>query len=112
MPKVSSLHAQFDRDFVPAESLVLDVARSVLEKYEYKLTVDAQKAAIGRRPLEAWQATIDALGMQNTSAQQLFDESEHLLKLRSAYHPRHDTPVIQIASTSTQQSHTTVFSTG
>ena len=65
-----------------AESLVLDVAQSVLEKHGYQLTLEAQKAAIGRRPLEAWQATIDELGMQHVTAQQLFDESEVVLKTR------------------------------
>ena len=63
-----------------AESLVLDVAKGVLRKHGHDLTPDAQQAAIGRRPLEAWQATIDCLGMQGVTAQQLFDESEVLLK--------------------------------
>lgn len=63
-----------------AESLVLDVARGVLRNHGHDLTPEAQKAAVGRRPLEAWQATIDCLGMQGVTAQQLFDESEVLLK--------------------------------
>ena len=40
------------------------------------------EVAIGRRPLEAWQAVIDALGVKDASAQQLFDESEPLLQER------------------------------
>ena len=63
-----------------AESLVLDVARGVLRNHGHDLMTEAQKAAVGRRPLEAWQATIDCLGMQGVTAQQLFDESEVLLK--------------------------------
>jgi len=37
--------------------------------------VPAQKAGMGKRPLEAWQAVIDTLGLQAT-AEQLYAESE------------------------------------
>ena len=37
--------------------------------------VPAQKAGMGKRPLEAWQAVIDTLGLQGT-AEQLYAESE------------------------------------
>jgi hypothetical protein len=67
---------------VCAETLVLEVARSVLEKHGQKLTAEVQKAATGRKPLDAWQATIDQLHMQDITAQQLFDESEPFLKTR------------------------------
>ena len=43
----------------------------------------ALQASSGRRPLEAWQAVADLLGI-NRTAQQLFDESEPLLEHRSA----------------------------
>ena len=62
------------------ESLVLGVARSVLESHGSKLTPEAQRAAIGRKPLDAWQATIDAVGLQGVTAEQLFNESEPMLK--------------------------------
>ncbi len=65
------------------------MARSVLEAHGSKLTPEAQRAAIGRRPLEAWQATIDALGLQGLTAQQLFDESELLLKSQCACTTEH-----------------------
>ena len=58
----------------------MEVAKGVLRKHGHDLTPEAQKAAIGRRPLEAWQATIECLGMHGVTAQQLFDESEVLLK--------------------------------
>ena len=67
-------------DMHSAESLVLDVAKGVLRKHGHDLTSEAQSAAIGRRPIEAWQATIDCLAIQSVTAQQLFDESEVLLK--------------------------------
>ena len=73
-------HANTYARVVAAESLVLDVAKGVLRNHGHDLTPEAQKAAIGRRPLEAWQATIDCLGIQGVTAQQLFDESEVLLK--------------------------------
>jgi len=66
----------------PAESLVLDVARSVLASHGKDLTAEVQRVAIGRTPIDAWQATIDALGMQGVTAQQLFNESEPLLKAK------------------------------
>lgn len=62
--------------------MVLDVTRTVLQKYGHKITADVQKSAIGRKPLDAWQATIDQLNMENVTAQQLFDESESYLKSR------------------------------
>ena len=43
-----------------------------------KLPCAAQKAGVGKRPLEAWQAVIDELGMDATAAQ-LYAESEPLL---------------------------------
>ena len=45
------------------------------------------QASSGRRPLEAWQAVADLLGIDRT-AQQLFDESEPLLEHRSAPRPQ------------------------
>ena len=68
--------------FNNAESLVLEVARGVLAQHGRALTPQALAAAAGRRPLEAWQATVDALGLTEVTAQQLYDESEALLKER------------------------------
>ena len=68
--------------FINAESLVLEVARGVLAQHGRALTPEALAAAAGRRPLEAWQATVDALGLTEVTAQQLYDESEALLKER------------------------------
>ena len=42
-----------------------------------------QKAGMGKRPLEAWQAVIDTLGLEAT-AEQLYAESEPLLTDRRA----------------------------
>jgi hypothetical protein len=67
-----------------AESLVLEVARTVVEDHGYILSEKAQTVSLGRKPLDAWQATIDELGMHSVTAQQLFNESEHMLKTRSA----------------------------
>jgi hypothetical protein len=61
---------------------VLEVARAVVERHGGKLTAEVQRAAAGRRPLEAWQATIELLGLENVTAQALFDESEPILKER------------------------------
>jgi hypothetical protein len=62
------------------ETAVLEVAKGVLEKHGAQLTPEVKQAAAGRRPLEAWQAAIDILGLTNVTAAELFDESELLLK--------------------------------
>ncbi len=72
-----------------AESMVLDVTRSVLQNHGHKITADVQKIAIGRKPLDAWQAAIDQLHIQNVTAQELFDESETYLKSRYLYRFTH-----------------------
>ncbi|KAK9917563.1 hypothetical protein WJX75_005816 [Coccomyxa subellipsoidea] len=82
MDSVKSVILDLDGTLLDTETLVLEVARSVLEKHGQKLTAEVQKAATGRKPLDAWQATIDQLHMQDITAQQLFDESEPFLKTR------------------------------
>ena len=65
-----------------AECLILEVTKSVLTKYGKHLTLDAQVASMGKKPLDAWQATVEALGIEGVTAQQLWDESDALLKSR------------------------------
>jgi beta-phosphoglucomutase-like phosphatase (HAD superfamily) len=65
-----------------AESIIVEVASSITEKHGKKLTMCARIASIGKKPLEAWQATIDSLGIENVTAQQLFEESEPELQGR------------------------------
>ena len=67
---------------------MLEVARGVLALHGRALTPEALAASAGRRPLEAWQATVDALRLTEVTAQQLYDESEALLKERCA--PEHE----------------------
>lgn len=64
-----------------AESLVCDVSQRVLAAHGATLTPEAVKAGLGKRPLEAWQAVVDLLGLP-VPAQQLYDESEPLLTER------------------------------
>ncbi len=45
------------------------------------LTPEAQRAALGKRPLCAWQGVAEAVGL-DVPAQQLFDASEPLLSAR------------------------------
>jgi hypothetical protein len=70
-----------------AESLVCDVSQRVLAAHGASLTPEAAKAGLGKRPLEAWQAVVDVLGLA-VPAQQLYDESEPLLTERRV--PSHD----------------------
>ena len=62
--------------------MIVEVAGSVTEKYGKPLTTAARLASIGKKPLESWQATIDTLGLQDVSAQQLYDESQPQLQAR------------------------------
>lgn len=64
-----------------AESLVCDVSQRVLAAHGASLTPEAAKAGLGKRPIEAWQAVVDTLGLA-VPAQQLYDESEPLLSDR------------------------------
>lgn len=79
---VKAVIFDLDGTLLDTESLVRSVSATVLERHGAKLTPDAEKAALGRRPLEAWQAVIDVLDVKGTTAQQLFDESEPLLQER------------------------------
>lgn len=82
MRDVKLVVCDLDGTLLDTESLVLEVARAVLARHGAALTPGALAASAGRRPLEAWQATLDALGLTGVTAQQLFDESEALLKER------------------------------
>ncbi|KAK9837087.1 hypothetical protein WJX81_001891 [Elliptochloris bilobata] len=82
MGSVKLVICDLDGTLIDTESLVLEVARGVLAQHGRALTPEALAASAGRRPLEAWQATVDALGLTEASAQQLYDESEALLKER------------------------------
>lgn len=60
----------------------MEVASSIIEKHGKKLTTSARIASIGKKPLEAWQATIDSLEIKNVTARQLYEESEPELQGR------------------------------
>ncbi len=63
-----------------AESLCIDVAQQVLAVYGKQLTKEAQRAALGRRPLDCWCDVAKLLGLEGVvTGQQLFDQSEPLL---------------------------------
>ena len=65
-----------------AESLVVDVVKQVLARHGYELTKEAHAASIGKKAIDSWQTTIDILGIQGVTAQQLYEESEPLLRTR------------------------------
>ena len=70
----------FDLDgtLIQTETLVLAIARDVVNSHGKELTEEAIAASLGRRPLDAWQVVADLLGIDKTS-QELFDQSEPLL---------------------------------
>ncbi|MEW5305405.1 MAG: hypothetical protein WDW38_011321 [Sanguina aurantia] len=75
----------FDLDglLLDTETLCVDVAREVLARYGKELTHEAHKAALGKRPLECWQAVSDLLGLPVGGAA-LLAESEPMLTDRWA----------------------------
>jgi HAD superfamily hydrolase (TIGR01509 family) len=74
----------FDLDgtLLCTETLVIDVARKVLEKFGKELTNEVIEVSLGKRPLDAWASVIDVLEMENVTAQELFDASEPELTAR------------------------------
>lgn len=77
----------FDLDglILDTESLCVEVATQVLQRYGKQLTQQAQRAALGKRPLDCWRDVAAELGLSETvSAEQLVAESEPLLAARWA----------------------------
>ena len=63
----------------------MEVASQVLARYDKQLTQAAQRAALGKRPLDCWRDVAAELGLQGVvSAEQLVAESEPLLAARWA----------------------------
>jgi beta-phosphoglucomutase-like phosphatase (HAD superfamily) len=79
---VQAIIMDLDGLILDTESLCMDVGRLVLARYGKELTPDAQRAALGKRPLCAWRDVAAAVGLEGVPAQQLFDESEPLLEAR------------------------------
>lgn len=79
---ISAVIWDLDGTVIDTETLVLEVARTIVERHGKQLTKEAAVKAVGMRPLEAWQAVAEELGMDGISAEQLFHESEPLLVAR------------------------------
>jgi hypothetical protein len=61
----------------------VEVATQVLQRYGKQLTQQAQRAALGKRPLDCWTDVAAELGLSETvSAEQLVAETEPLLAAR------------------------------
>jgi riboflavin kinase / FMN hydrolase len=74
----------FDLDglVLDTETLCAQVAAEVLSKRGKQLTADVLRNATGRRPLEAWQLTAEAVGLPRSCGADLYAESEPLLSAR------------------------------
>ena len=74
----------FDLDgtLLSTEALIINVARTVLDLHGTQLTEEALKASIGKPPIEAWQSTMDVLGLtsEQTTAAELYRRSEDILE--------------------------------
>lgn len=87
---MSAFHPQayiFDLDglILDTESLCVDVATQVLQRYGKTLTQAAHRAALGKRPLDCWRDVAAELGLQGqVTPEQLVAESEPLLAARWA----------------------------
>lgn len=78
---VRALVLDVDGTLLDTESLVVEVSNKLLAKYGKTLTMEAQRAGFGKRPLEAWQAVIEVLGLEAVaSAQELYSQSEPVLQ--------------------------------
>ena len=63
---------------------MVEVAKTIVDRHGSQLTMEAQLASTGRKPLDAWQAVIDTLHLEGCTAQDLYNESEPLLRERQA----------------------------
>eukprot|EP00775_Hariotina_reticulata_P009054 gene9054-9224_t len=74
----------FDLDglILDTESLCVEIASQVLKQRNVELTKEAQRAALGKRPLDCWRDVIHILGIHNATAEELFEETEPLLQAR------------------------------
>jgi hypothetical protein len=70
--------------FIPAESLCVEIASQVLKQRNVELTKEAQRAALGKRPLDCWRDVVNILGIKDATAEELFEETEPLLQARCA----------------------------
>ena len=75
MPSIEAIVFDLDGTCLSTEQLIVDVARRVLQRKGSSLTKEALEQSIGKPPLDAWQSTIDALGLE-ASAEDLYAESE------------------------------------
>ncbi|GBF97446.1 bifunctional riboflavin kinase FMN phosphatase-like [Raphidocelis subcapitata] len=82
-PAVQAIIMDLDGLILDTESLCLEVGRAVLARHGKELTPEAQRAALGKRPLCAWGDLAKEVGLE-VPAQQLVDESEPLLEARWA----------------------------
>ncbi|KAK9824264.1 hypothetical protein WJX72_009063 [[Myrmecia] bisecta] len=82
MRPVRAVIFDLDGTLLDTESLVLEVAKAVVEQHGYTLTPDAQRAGLGRTPIDAWNAVVENLQMKGVTPEQLFAESEPLLAAR------------------------------
>ncbi|KAG2426248.1 hypothetical protein HXX76_013006 [Chlamydomonas incerta] len=83
---VKAVLLDLDGLILDTESLCVEVARSVVERYGKELTLEAQRAALGKRPLECWASVAEILGLP-VPAEQLLAETEPLLAARWADAP-------------------------
>ena len=80
---VQAVVFDLDGTLLSTEALIIEVARTVLKQhFDVKLTEEALKASIGKPPLEAWQSTMDAVGLtsEQTTAAELYRLSEDRLE--------------------------------
>jgi HAD superfamily hydrolase (TIGR01509 family) len=82
MQPIKAVVFDLDGTLLSTETLVVDVARRVLESYGKELTQEALVASIGKTPLEAWQSTMEVVGLaeQSCTAAKLYEESEAILE--------------------------------
>jgi HAD superfamily hydrolase (TIGR01509 family) len=83
---VQAVVFDLDGTLLSTETLIIKVARTVLQQHGKQLTEEALKASIGKPPLEAWQSTMDVVGLtsEQTTAAELYRRSED--KLEGLWH--------------------------
>ncbi|GLC66519.1 hypothetical protein PLESTF_000439300 [Pleodorina starrii] len=78
---VGGIILDLDGLILDTETLCVEVAREVVSRHGKQLTLEAQRVALGKRPLECWADVAKVLGIE-APAEQLLAESEPLLAAR------------------------------
>lgn len=79
---ISLVILDLDGLITETETLVIEIAKKIVESHGSELTAAAIRSSIGRRPLDAWKNVAAECNIHGVTPEQLLDQSEALLEPR------------------------------